>query len=726
MAGSKPRHYVIVVHGIGEQKVNETTTEVVHRFAEVRHDKQADYYKNLLPSYLSALSVRRGGTGHGWSEFNGIPVDPDPAKGTGEFDGRPATKKTAGLNFRFVDLHWAPILQRHQKRYASSVDKWAKALLERIDEKKGMVPKNWIPPWAPPMLDSLVDILLPVKRLLARRYPDLVKRIFDDFLGDVHLYGDYARTRGRAVRHFHVILDEIHFRDFIDWYKREGRGGPSNQYQPPEYTIIAHSLGSVLSFDALVYAHARKNVREAEASSDHDCPSLPFPGYMFDRDVEKEALGYLVTQLVEALEQLKDPQKREERRKELAAMVKRGVKEGAWHDLNEQLEKAKNDQEFSKKFGQLYPQFTVPPPRLPLLLWRNHVKNFITLGSPIDKYHVLWSQNYEHMGLKTKDGTLPQKFKWWQGNEKADSWLEAPKQEIVHYNLCDEQDPVGHHLDVAMASENYYKIFNKSISKRIPITYRDIVFRRYAVPGLAHVKYWKDSELFKGIVQEIIAKNPQGTKYFAAETFREPDKAIYRKALTWAYFRIPFAAAMITGLLLSYGILGWAHSGFRIDYLAAILAAFLLWTRPRLTEKYAEEARPEGQRASWWQRWRWRRSIFAHLVAGAIEWRRILTRKSEGKLKLNWGFLMNAWWRYLLGLVALALSTKLAALSFPELSTGEGTNSFTDFVAYTREFHRASVLHIAAISLFMLSVSYLGTMFYVYYLYEKARRRKRR
>ena len=56
----KPRHYVIVVHGIGEQKVNETATEVVHRFAEVRHPNRAIRYENLLPSYLSAQSVRRG------------------------------------------------------------------------------------------------------------------------------------------------------------------------------------------------------------------------------------------------------------------------------------------------------------------------------------------------------------------------------------------------------------------------------------------------------------------------------------------------------------------------------------------------------------------------------------------------------------------------------------------------------------------------------------------
>ena len=128
----KARHYIIVVHGIGEQKQNETATEVVHRFAEVRQEKPAGYYKNLLPSYLSAQSVRRGGMGHGWSEFDGIPVD--PASYTGDFDGTPATE-TSGQNFRFVDLNWQHILRRHQEYYASPAEKWSKAVLERIDEK---------------------------------------------------------------------------------------------------------------------------------------------------------------------------------------------------------------------------------------------------------------------------------------------------------------------------------------------------------------------------------------------------------------------------------------------------------------------------------------------------------------------------------------------------------------------------------------------------------------
>jgi len=37
------RHYVIVVHGIGDQKLNGTTTPVVHRFAEACNPQNAEH-----------------------------------------------------------------------------------------------------------------------------------------------------------------------------------------------------------------------------------------------------------------------------------------------------------------------------------------------------------------------------------------------------------------------------------------------------------------------------------------------------------------------------------------------------------------------------------------------------------------------------------------------------------------------------------------------------------
>ena len=182
MADRPHRGYVIVVHGIGEQKHNETATAVVHRFAEVlaevHQHPPPKPGQSLVPSYLSAQSVRRGGLGHGWSEFDGIPL---PGEDTGRFTGIPATANT-GRNYRFVDFRWSHILQYHQERYASPPERWTKALLERL--RTGMLPNTWLEPWVEPMLESVVATAIPIYRLLSVRNKELAKRVFFDFLGD--------------------------------------------------------------------------------------------------------------------------------------------------------------------------------------------------------------------------------------------------------------------------------------------------------------------------------------------------------------------------------------------------------------------------------------------------------------------------------------------------------------------------------------------------------------
>ncbi len=703
----KARHYIIVVHGIGEQKINQTATEVVHRFAEVRWkdrhpNAKSRQYQNLLPADLSGQSVRRRGAGHGWSEFKGIPVDPNDD--TGEFDGKPATD-TSGQNFRFVDLHWQHILQWHLKEYASPVEKWAPAVLERV---RTVAPAGWIPLWAKRLLKSVVDTALPIKKLLSFRYPDVAKLMFDDFLGDVHLYGDYARTRGKAVRHFHVILDEIHLRDFINWGLYE-KGG-ADQYEPPVYTVIAHSLGTIMSFDALAYAYATEDVRMGRTSVHHTSPSLPFPGYTEAAEPERETWARLITRLRDKVE--------------------------TGHDLRSKY------LSFTEKYKE-NKGFPVVPP----LMWRDCVKNFITVGSPIDKYHVIWFQNYLHMGLRRKDDKLAGGHRTFAEftEDWAKGWLDQPQREgtIVHYNLCDEQDPVGHHLDVAQACENYGKIFNTSI----PVAYRDVVFRRYAVPGVAHVKYWEDGDLFKGIVKEVIdgekviegpdpdlteceRQKDLGGSYFLRSRFRNR-RGVYEKALLWAYFRVPFLAALLTGGLLSYGsypLYAGKIEDFGVFHVGVLLAGILLWTRPRPTEEYAQEARPEQAQletegAALKQRWKFRRSILAHLVAGMVEWRRVLLLLSAGQLtdreeciqkgmrlafkkgrERTGQFSKKFWWRFASGTAVLVVSVLLACPYFGRL-VGVTLPNFLQ--------------NGGAIGI-IVSLSYLATMMYVHHLYKEA------
>lgn len=235
----RPRHYIIVVHGIGEQQHNETTVEVVNRFATARaKQKPESPYAALLPGSLSSLSMRRKGGGHGWSEFEGIPIHPNNK--SKDFDGTRATGNTSGQNFRFVDMRWADVLQEHHNVFSSSTKQWTGSLLARLQPP--FTPMKWSASWVLPLLGEIKQTLLPIQGLLKWYSDPIEKTIFQDVIGDIHLYGDYARTRGQAVRRFHTVMDEIHLRDYVQWCRFE-RASAAEAYVPPVYTIIAHSLG---------------------------------------------------------------------------------------------------------------------------------------------------------------------------------------------------------------------------------------------------------------------------------------------------------------------------------------------------------------------------------------------------------------------------------------------------------------------------------------------------
>lgn len=660
----KPRHYVVVVHGMGVQKESVTAYEVIHRFAEVRKGKNLTY-RNLLPPSLSSQSVLSG-MGHGWAEFRGIPID--PADDTGPFDGLPPTG-TSGRNFRFVDLRWSQILAEDERDYACQMKQWAEALREKFAT---IVPQEFRPSWAGPLLQQLEDSASTVQAALTYFQPTLATLIFDEVLGGIHLYGDYARTRGKAVRHFHFVLDEIFLRDFVDWCRYEPGGYAT--YQMPKFTVIAHSLGSIMSYDALMYAFTQQNIRAESRHPRHPCPSLPFPAYTDPAPAEEAIWRRLLTQL-------------------------RDVGPDDW--------------------TRFQTRFNVPEtaPDIPLLLWRNCVTEFITLGSPIDKLHALWYQNYLHMGFQ---GPKQIPATW------ASDWIEKPQHKITHFNLCDEQDPVGHHLDLAQSTVNYQEVFDTTT---IPVAYRDITFRRYPVPGLAHIEYWRDRQLFEGIVNHVMGLMPVGVtrdvSYFALPDFRDL-KGTYRKILVWAYFRIPLIAAMATGVLLIYGLGGLAHTGFSIGSVIAVMAAILLWMRPYSTQAYRAEVDHRiqgGQITKWWRifwmRWKPRQGLFADLVAGAVEWRRILILQSAGeattleaatrqKVRLGFttqgGFWRNAPWRYLFGTLWLLPAAYYCWSYYPTSPTPP------------------SFILMGVEGIVVLSLCYLLTMAFVTHAYLRAKK----
>jgi len=242
--------------------------EVVHRFAEARsHSAGPVTLAGLMPADLSSQSIRRSGGGHGWSEFGGIPVDPQGD--TGPFDGTRATG-TAGRNFRFIDLRWSDILQEDAKKFSSPAEQWAASRIRRLSEP--FTPKGWLPNWAMPLLKGIDESVMPARTLMKHLSPELEDLVFNRVIGDIHLYGDYVRTRGQAVRRFHWVLDEIYLRDYVQWCRFE-RKTVDEPYVPPVFTILSHSLGTVLSFDALISAFATTAIRSG--SGRHPATSIP-------------------------------------------------------------------------------------------------------------------------------------------------------------------------------------------------------------------------------------------------------------------------------------------------------------------------------------------------------------------------------------------------------------------------------------------------------------------
>ncbi len=830
---SSPRHYLIVVHGMGEQKLNTTIPPFVHRFAEVRQKKCEKYYEIILPATQSSHSIRSETEQHGWAEYRGISIEDKEC--VEDFDGSPATE-TSGENFRFVELYWQDILQRHQELSASETEVWAKAMLNRLRDPT-ITPPEWLPSWAVPMLQSIVNTAVPLKKMLVLKFAPLVKMIFDGYLGDVHLYGDYARTRGEAVRHFHLELDRIIFNDFLDWRISELSASRLNgvdggefcpgHYQKPDITVIAHSLGGIMSFDALVYAFVKEEIRMASAESVRFASSLPFLGYTtplkdeesideikqkkinaFVRDVEdfftlklideiriceyrkvfekiyhalieshtldeerEELLNALnhelggilplslwlaqfsseesanessggksfFSRVKEAVISLKPKESHKEvcsRNEKIRSTVRKTVgndlrkledfikkeiiekKRGAdalcgeiasfvnvdkiiisqLDEVSEEIEKRcrhywksfldgfsdpddSSSEVMSQNSLEEPPVFHgLTPKGIPLLLWRKQIKSFITLGAPIDKFVAMWHHNYLHLGLNIKGYTTP--ARWHLPCECQYDFPELLNcRTIRHYNFCDEQDPVGHHLDLTRRTTLYRKFFSTA-----DIARRDVVYRRYAVPGLAHLMYWQDGELFRGILREILDRKPVGggelgsSSYFIRSEFTNSKNA-RSQGMVWAYFRIPFLASLITGAIIALGMRAFSV-GDTINTILWFSIASISWFMPGFLTYYKEKTEFKGVRQTSFMlllKKLLAPGIFLRLIFAAVEWRRILVTQSEGEptdaednsrrsfqqkggawaLKTWWPFA----WRFLWRVVVTALLLISCALS---------------------------------------------------------------
>lgn len=455
--------YVVVVHGIGQQRKNESVRPVIQRFAEARSQtgrRLGDPVTlGLLASHLRQAPVGAfdAALEQGWIELEGIPQRPDLGREP-PFVGRDAA--TPGHNLRFVDLHWSTVMDDQFGAFGEDTADWTRSLIDRLEIREA-------PAWIRDVLHVMRNGVVPLQQLLRRRDPDAAERIFDRFLGDVQLYGEYRATRGMAVRRFHERLAGLE----AAHYAAEARTGRAPR--DPRFVVIGHSLGSVLSFDALLFAHIR-------------------------RGGDREALLRLLP------EYGRNPSTKDE------------------------------------------------DARFPALDWIRNVDALVTLGSPIDKFLVMWWLNYAHL-VRPGEWADPDVL---QARALADG-------RIAHYNYCDEQDPVGHNLEVAYTPGTVVaQVFDKR---------EDVVYTRYAVPGLAHVGYWSDGDLFRRILD--LAVDGRSLAEAAPVAWFRPWVCV--QSYAWSYLVVPLVGWAAASAALTWAALAADNWGTRVFWYVVGLTVLL-------------------------------------------------------------------------------------------------------------------------------------------------------
>jgi hypothetical protein len=470
-----PNHvrYIIVVHGMGEARKNETVIQVVNRFAEARGKDWPVERSEVLT--LGKASGQTGKEVEGgvcryqvpekqflpWLEFEGIPAAPQPPR-AGEFYGEP--NRNPGVScLRFADAFWGDIVNEDMEAVGQDPVVWADALLGRLEAKDrdaGRLGTPRVPFWALEILDLIRDTVRLVHGI-ARVYASaLDSEVFDKYLGDVQVYAEYAHARGRAVRRFHRLMNLIEKKHL----EEEAKAG----FDPPRearYTVVAHSLGTVMSFDALMYAHA---LRPARTGDQPGFANFPFPGYA----TQDEETSFLDTS------------------------------------------------------------------------WIDRVDSYVTMGSPIDKFLLLWWANYRYLNDVT----------WIDPDVEPSD--ERGRKRIAHFNFCEEQDPVGHNLDFVGGTVAYRKLFEKK---------QDQVYVRSWIPGGAHVAYWKDQDLFRWILHCSV--DTLGTSPNPALQPRWFDPKVYRKVLRTTYKYVPLAAVVSCFFLIT---LAWVAETWHTALLATL------------------------------------------------------------------------------------------------------------------------------------------------------------
>lgn len=389
---SEAFHVFVAVHGMGEQAPGEQVREFIETFLAASDEE----FHGTPP----ALGLSRGFFRE-VLDAHGVILGSDIEKAIPAYQGK--LDRVA-----FTEVFWADISEDQFRKLGVPFSEWSAGVLEqlRLREHEPLIAKR--KDWLFPLLKVIRSGLNNSIVLFKPRFAELLDLALNRYMGDVQVYAETRTTPEKAVQRFHTTMDRAHAA-----LRRQG-------IEKPQYHVIAHSLGTVLSLDALLTAHLHlpKSLVAMSAQQEESAVPSEWP---------------------------------------VAAAVSATAKSHAWF---------------------------------------REVKTFVTAGSPIDKFLVVWNRKFGRFLQQSTDSPNVRAGNASQAGSAGD--LET---RIRHVNFADEQDPFGNRLKL-MYDRNSGSAVAELANAVFSCDERENLSTcRYPIPGFAHTAYYRDVGLVRRIQQ---------------------------------------------------------------------------------------------------------------------------------------------------------------------------------------------------------------------------------
>jgi hypothetical protein len=173
--------------------------------------------------------------------------------------------------------------------------------------------------------------------------------------------------------------------------------------------------------------------------------------------------------------------------------------------------------------------------------WIDHVRGFMTIGSPIDKHLILWPELF---------ATEPPVQRLRDRKDHA--------HRIQWRNYYDHGDPIGFALDDArdwLDEHEWNSVFSFTKDD-------DFGFVRYPFPGKAHVDYWTDPAVFGHFIQSVVIKPDADAETKSPGALGPPKDRKREKVLSYVLPYVGVAALLwIAAYVIYKAVIGVLNPG---------------------------------------------------------------------------------------------------------------------------------------------------------------------